>query len=121
MNGISHSVNLIDAEPTSEQIAVYSVLIRSLRNLPYEHVVFDFQESDKADPGLQYYQLCRGEKELHVEVCINAPSFKMYAKTVKDEEAIELLREMINTRETPDISDWEDITERVRSIISPDE
>lgn len=121
MNGISHSVNLIDAEPTSEQIAVYSVLIRSLRNLPYEHVVFDFQESDKADPGLQYYQLCRDEKELHVEVCINAPSFKMYAKTVKDEEAIELLREMINTRETPDISDWEDITERVRSIISPDE
>ena len=114
MNGISHTVDLTDATPTEEQIAIYAVLIRSLRDLAYEHILFEFRKCDGTACGLQFFQLCRDGKGIHAEIRTDEPDFTMYSRTMNDDEAVTLLREMIETRKTPDISDWENITEAVK-------
>ena len=38
--GISHYIDLNGSHPSDEQVAVYAVLIRSLRDIAYEHIVF---------------------------------------------------------------------------------
>lgn len=114
MNGINSIIDLKKTDPTEEQIAIFCLLIRSLQDLPYEFVIFNFRRDDGTEKGLIFYQMCRDGKDMHIEVRIDEPFFTVYANTVKDEEAIALLREMIDTREAPDVSDWEDITAKVR-------
>lgn len=116
MKGVSHKVNLIDAEPGPELAAVYAVMIRALRDLPYEHIIFEFQDCDaRGNTGLIFLQMCRDGKQLHVEVRADEPDFTMYATKLTDEETISILREAIRTRKAPDVTGWADITEKVRS------
>ena len=115
MIGISHTINLIDSEPTAEQTAVYMVLARTLRDMKYEHIIFDFQsyESPGESTGLIFLQMCRDGDQMHVEVRIDCPELKMYASTMDENDAVDLLREAIHTREAPDVSGWKDITDEI--------
>ena len=115
--GVSCTVNLVDANPAEEQIALYAALIRTMQEDPSEFVIFEFQNARNKpgqQQGLVFYQMCREEGKIHAEVRIDGPVYwKMYAVTLEDEAAVKLLRQMIATREAPDVSGWEDITDAV--------
>ena len=115
MEGISHTISLNKTDPSKEQLAIYAVLIRSLRDRAYEHVVFDFEQCAQPNEGKLYFlQMARDGEELHVEIRYDNPDFTMYFKQMTDEEAIDLMREMVWTCEIPDLSEWEDITQSIR-------
>ncbi len=87
MIGISHTINLIDSEPTAEQTAVYTVLARTLRDMKYEHIIFDFQscESPGENTGLIILQMCRDSDHMYVEVridCLNMPQYHTIRRDV---------------------------------------
>ena len=114
MNGVSHSIDLIEANPTEEQVAAYAVLIRSLRALAYEHICFDFMNPDEGEEGLMFYQVARDADRILAEVRIDRPDGPhMYSITMPDDKATELLRKLIRTRVAPDVSAWVDITDEV--------
>ena len=115
--GVSYTMNLVDAEPTEEQIVLFAETIRLLRDNPTEFAIFEFMNA-KNKPGQQqglvFYQMCRDGDMIHAEVRIDGPKeWRMYAITLEDDEAIILLRKMIATREAPDLAGWEDITDKV--------
>lgn len=114
MYGVSHLIEMYSGNPTEEQIAAYAVLIRSLRDMKYEHICFDFLDPDKTWEGLVFYQVARDGDLIHAEVRIDRTDGKhMFAIKIPDEKATELLRKLIRTRVAPDVSAWEDITDRV--------
>lgn len=114
MYGVSHSVCMLYANPSEEQVAIYAVLIRSLRDMKYEHICFDFMEPGEGKTGLVFYQVARDGDLIHAEVRIDRTDGKhMYAIKIADEKVTELLRKLIRTRVAPDVSAWEDITDRV--------
>lgn len=117
--GVGCEINLIDAEPTEEQIALFAVMIRAMRDIPTEHVIFDFMNANYG-PGMQqglvFYQVCRAGKKIHAEIRIDRAEGRfMYSTTMEDDEATELLRQLIRTRMPPDLAGWKDITEKVFS------
>ena len=116
--GTSYVVNLVDAEPTEEQLALFREIIRTMQDLPAEFAVFEFQNSRNKpgeQQGLVFYQLCREEEQIRAEVRIDGPEeWRMYGIIFSVEEAVKLLGTLIATREAPDLAGWTDITESVR-------
>ena len=123
--GISHFIDLNGSHPSEEQVAIYAVLIRSLRDIAYEHIVFDFEDPDVPENlrrGLAFFQICVAHGQtMHVEIridTINGPT--QYSKTCSINESIQLMRETIATREAPALDGWKDITSSVYSKRKPD-
>ncbi len=119
MCGVSHNISLISAQPSKEQIALYSVLIRSLRDLPYEHVIFVFQDCDKLenpDGQLAYYQICVHHNNiLRTEIGTGPTSnWKLYARESTVTEAIDMFKLLNETRKVPSLEGWRDITDVVK-------
>ena len=115
--GVSYVVNLVDADPAEEQIALFTAIIRTMQELPAEFAVFEFQNA-KNKPGRQrglvFCQLCREEGKIHAEIRIDgADCWRMYAAVLEEDDAEDLLRQLVATREAPDLAGWEDITETV--------
>ena len=118
--GISHYIDLNGSHPSEEQVAIYAVLIRSLRDIAYEHIVFNFEDPDIPENlrrGLAFFQVCVAhDQTMHVEIRIdttNGPT--QYSKTCDINESIQLMRDAIATREAPALDGWEDITSSVYS------
>ena len=118
--GISHYIDLNGSHPSDEQVAVYAVLIRSLRDIAYEHIVFDFEDPEVPENlrrGLAFLQVCVDhDQTMHVEIRIDtAKARSLYSMCWGIKESIELMRDAIVTREAPDLEGWEDITSSVYS------
>ncbi len=116
--GISHYIDLNGSHPTEEQVAIYAVLIRSLRDIAYEHIVFDFEDPDVPENlqrGLAFFQVCVDhDHTMHVEIridTVNGPT--QFSKTCGINESIQLMRETIATREPPTLDGWKDISPNV--------
>ena len=123
--GISHYIDLNGSHPSEEQVAIYAVLIRSLRDIAYEHIVFDFEDPNVPENlrrGLAFFQVCGDhDQRMHVEIRIdtaNGPT--QYSKTCGINESIQLMRDAIATREAPALDGWKDITSSVYSKRNPD-
>ena len=116
--GRSRAFDCRGAAPDAEQLARYAALIRGLRDLPYEHIIFDFSDKEGWNGffrGLAFYQLCAAFDGLvHAEVAIDTESGRtMYGTECGREEAIALMNRIFETRTAPDVSGWEDITHHV--------
>ena len=121
--GITCEISLIDDDPTEEQAVLFERLIRSLRDMPTEFLIFEFRNAKNGpgeQQGLVFFQLCRENGAIHSEVRIDRKDgIHMYARRMNDGETIGLLRWMIRTRTAPDINGWEDITEQ--ALREPDD
>lgn len=116
--GVNHEINLRDSKPTEEQKKVYEQMIRSLRPLPSEYIIFDFLDADKKDKeqiGLVFFQVCR-EKDGKIDAEMRLDTKqgrKMYGIDVDDDQAIGFLRQMLDRNEVPDTEGWTDFTDKV--------
>ena len=116
--GISQEVNLMDSKPSEQQLCSFAAMIRGLRDLPLEHIVFLFLDPDKEDCeqlGLVFYQLVREEKggivsEIRLDT---AAGRKMYRLKCDEDRAISTLNEIILMEGVPDLKDWVEITDTV--------
>ncbi len=116
--GISQEVNLMDSKPSEQQLCSFAAMIRGLRDLPLEHIVFLFLDPDKEDCeqlGLVFYQLVREEKggivsEIRLDT---AAGRKMYRLKCDEDRAISTLNEIILMEGIPDLKDWVEITDTV--------
>ena len=117
--GVSCEICFIDDDPTEEQAALFERLIFSMRDLPTEYLIFDFLNAENGpdmQQGLVFCQMCRQGNRIRTEVRVDVPGERrMYAKLMKAEEAAGLVRGMIRTRNAPDLTEWEDITEQAFS------
>ena len=117
MRGISHEIAIYDGQPTEEQLAIYAVLIRSLRDLPYEHIIFEFADCDEItdEDELTFFQvIVQNDDLLRVEFGIGpADNWKLFKKECSADEAIELLRTINASRKPPDRDGWENITDTI--------
>ena len=115
--GVNCIVNLIDADPTEEQVALFGVMIRAMLDVSAEFIVFEFQNSNNkagGQQGLVFYQVCRDGKMIHAEVRIDGPEGrKLYSVMLSDDDATALLRQLIETRTAPDLTGWKDITDDI--------
>ena len=116
--GISNEVNLIDSKPTDVQLKSYEYMVRALRDLPFERIVFTFMNPHKKDfeqLGLVFYQVVRRKQDSIVaEIRLDTKEGrKMYRLVTDDDRAIAILHEIIIMDSVPDLSDWQDITELV--------
>ena len=115
--GVSCEVNLIGGEPTADQEALYEQMIRTMQDDPAEFLIFEFMNAKNlpgTQQGLVFYQMCRQEGKICAEIRIDrADGMRMYARSMDDDTAAELLHAMIRTRTAPDPAGWEDITEQV--------
>ena len=113
--GVSCTVDLSDGNPTREQTALFAEMIRSLRNLPTEFLIFDFMyagDRPGRQQGMVFCQMCRKGKRIRAEIRMDGPEeWRLYAMSLETDEAVKLLRKLIRTRTAPDLSGWEDITE----------
>lgn len=116
--GIPSEVDLRDTRPTEDQKKAFASMIRALRPLPCEHIIFSFMDPDKEDReqiGLVFYQLVR-EKDGRIDAEIRldtATGRKMYGIRTDDDGAAAILNGILETGEAPDLEDWEDFTEEV--------
>ena len=116
--GVSTFVDLIDSRPTDAQLQAYAHMIRALRDLPYEHIVFTFMNPDRNDReqlGLVFYQLARaGEDAVVAEVRLDTKKGRrMYRLETNEDRAAAILNEIIIMDGAPDLTEWTDITEAV--------
>ena len=117
--GVSCTVNLVDAEPTAEQIGLFTGMIRLMQEDPSEFLIYEFK-NPKNPPGVQqglvFCQMCREEGKILAEMRIDgAEQWRMYEAVLEEDAACGLLKELIRTREAPDLAGWEDITDKVVS------
>ena len=115
-SGISQEINLIDSRPTEAQLRSFEYMIRGLRDLPYEHIMFTFMDPDKKDceqMGLVFYQLIRGEEgSIIAEIRLDTKEGrKMYGLRTDEDQTIAILNQIIIMDEVPDLSGWQDITD----------
>ncbi len=101
------------------QLIIYSALIRSLRELDYENIVFEFNDPDDMHgppDELSFYQLCYYNDDLlRVEVRLGpTDDWRLYAKECSADEAISLLHEINRTRAAPSLEGWRDITDKLK-------
>ena len=117
MRGISHQITIYDGQPTEEQLAIYAVLIRSLRDLPYEHIIFEFADCDEItdENELAFFQVCVHHDDLMRVEFRTGPenNGKLFKKECSADEAIELLRTINASRKAPDREGWENITDTI--------
>ena len=116
--GIPAVIRLENSRPTQAQRTAYAALIRSLRDLPCEHIIFDFLDADRQDGeqiGLVFYQMTRaGDGRLCVEIRLDrADGRRMYRLLCGDSRAVELLDGILTENRVPDLTDWTDITAEI--------
>ncbi len=116
--GISQEVNLIDSKPTEKQLKSFEYMIRGLRDLPYEHIVFIFMDPSKNDCeqlGPVFYQVVRGREDAVIaEIRLDTKEGrKMYRLETDEDRAVAIMNEIIIMDDVPDLTDWQDITEFV--------
>lgn len=117
-SGISNELNLIDSRPTDVQLKSYEYMIRALRCLPFERIVFTFMNPHKKDCeqlGLVFYQVTRGKQDAIVaEIRLDTKEGrKMYRLLTDDDRAITILNEIVIMDSMPDLGNWQDITDLV--------
>ena len=118
MRGIAHVITIYSSVPSVEQIAIYSVLIRSLRELKDEYIIFEFEDCDKDTNGIDdliFYQLCVDhDRTMHVEFRLGPPGkWRLYARECSVEEAVDLFNLLNKTRKSPILDGWRDTTAEV--------
>lgn len=111
-------MNLIDSKPTDVQLKSYEYMIRALRDLPTERIVFTFMNPLKKDcgqSGLVFCQVERGKQDSIVaEIRLDTLEGRRIHRLVTDDDrAIAILHEIIKMDRVPDLSDWQDITELI--------
>ena len=116
--GVSVTVGLEDSKPSPEQIGAYGSLIRSLRDLPFEHVVFTFmdpEEEKSGQTGPVFFQACRYEGEdVIAEMRLAARSgAKMFRLRCHEDQAVKYLEDILTKGVVPDPDEWQDITRDV--------
>ncbi len=116
--GIHQEVNLENSKPTDAQKETYGHMIRSLRALPCEYIIFSFLDSDPKDGqqiGLVFYQVMRRrDGRILTEIRLDTRERrKLYRINVDDDRAVGMLMRILETNEVPDLEDWEDFTEDV--------
>lgn len=116
--GITHELDLKDSAPSEEQITAYGNMMRSLRDLPEEHIIFDFMDADKEDgeqEGLVFIQASRAsDNELDFEIRVDTESRRrMYQMITDDNQAVNIMEHILLTKEVPELEAWEEITDRV--------
>ena len=116
--GIPQEINLIDSKPTETQLKSFEYMIRGLRDLPSEHIVFTFMNPDKKDCeqlGLVFYQVVRGSEDAVIaEIRLDTKEGrKMYRLRTDEDQAITILNQIIIMDEVPDLTAWQDITNSV--------
>ena len=124
--GIHQDINLKGSKPTEDQKQAYGRIIRALRPLPYEHIVFDFLDADKGEKeqiGLVFCQMARRKDgRMDVEVRLDTmDGRKMYRILTDDDRAVEILNGILDTIQAPDLTDWKDITAEVFRKDEPSE
>ena len=113
--GISQEVDLVDSKPTEKQLKSFEYMIRGLRDLPYEHIMFTFMDPEKKDCeqlGLVFCQVVRGsEGAVIAQIRLDTKEGrKMYRLRTDEDQAIAILNQIIIMDEVPDLTDWQDIT-----------
>ncbi len=116
--GVSTEINLENSDPTDAQRAAYACMIRGLRDLPLEHVIFEFLNADKEDCeqiGLVFCQMARaGDHELCVELRLDkADGRHLYRLFCDDDRAVEILDFILVKNDVPDLTGWTEITDQV--------
>ncbi len=114
-DGASTVINLFNSRPTEQQISLYCAMMGSLNDMRHEHIIFDLMKPGRTpgeQKGLMFLQVCRaGEDRLHLEVRIDtAKAFTMYAAEKTQEEAVQVLRDVLIHRIVPMDGSWREIT-----------
>lgn len=117
-DGASTVINLFNSRPTEQQISLYCAMMNSLNDMRHEHIVFDLMKPGKIpgeQKGLVFLQVCRNAaRDLHLEVRIDtARAFTMYAAEKNQEEAAQILRDVLIHRIVPLDDSWREITGEV--------
>ena len=90
--GNKHTVNLWESTPSLEQLGVYAFLIRSLRDMPGDCVVFEFyKDTPQEFGGLVFIRMCRSGRRIYAEAQVNEEITKLYARSMTEEQAAELV------------------------------
>lgn len=116
--GVSVTVDLEDSRPSLEQIGAYGSLIRGLRDLPFEHVVFSFMDPEQeksGQTGLVFFQVCRyGGGDVIAEMRLAARSGeKLFRLRCHEDQAVKYLEDILTNGAVPDPDGWQDITRDV--------
>ena len=116
--GVSQEIGLRDSAPTDAQKRCFAGMIRALEHKPCEYIIFTFLDADKEDGeqlGVVFLQMLRKKDgRIMAELRLDTKDGRrMYRNTVEEDEAAAILFELLDTREAPDMSAWEDITDRV--------
>ena len=114
--GIAITVKLYKSSPTAEEMEKYENKIRILIDNPEEYVVFETVDSD--DPsqrGLLYYQMCVDHDEvLRTELCYGTDNgLQMLARESTREEAIAILRKIVDGEDPRGFGGWRDVSQEV--------
>ena len=117
--GISHEVSVDYGRPTPELIQAYAGILRSLRDLPYEHAVFNFpgvsMNEDSAEDEVEFIQFARVEGNiLNTEIRLNTKDGpKLYRLFAPEETAVAILKGYLEQGNIPNFSNWKDITHMI--------
>ena len=116
--GISQTIELYRSKPDATLAGTYGELIHSLRALPCEYIIFSFLGTDKGaknKPGLAFYQVTR-ERDGRIDAEMRLDSRegrRMYRWYMDDQQAVDILNQILQEGRTPDTKGWEDITDEV--------
>lgn len=116
--GIAISVQLYKSTPTAEEMEKYEDKIRILIDNPEDFVIFETVDSD--DPsqrGLLYYQMCVDHDDiLRTELCYGTDNgLQMFARESSREEAIAILRKIVDGEDPRGFGEWRDVSKEVFS------
>jgi len=118
--GVPIDINLWDSQPSMPQRELYAGMIRAMRPLPYEYIIFEFMDSDKGDCeqiGLVFYQVTRErDGRILAEIRLDTrDGRRMYRLYCDDDVAVGILGDILSGNPIRDLSHWEDITDTVFS------
>ena len=114
--GIALKVDWKNRLPDKEELSKYESILRNLRDIPDEFVVFDFMDDeDQIQNGLCFYQVCVDHEDvLRTEVNIREnEAVKMYARESTRDEAINILRCAVKGEDYMKLPGWRDVTEEI--------
>ena len=109
------------ASPTERDLKKYAAIIRSLREIPDEFIVFIpspiwINQTPSRENEVKFMQMCMSDDLMRVEIRVGIDEeepCKMYAHYCDKEEAISITEDMLRDGKCPDVSKWEDVTETI--------
>lgn len=119
--GIHQEINLQDSQPTEAQKQTYGDMIRAMRPLPCEYIIFSFLDADKGEKeqiGLVFYQVTREKDgQIVAEIRLDTKDGRtMYRIHADDDQAIGTLKCILDQNAVPDLSSWENVSEEIFGI-----